>query len=808
MLKSLRSFDRHRRQRLVLLLLVALIALYVGLSFILRFNASQLLRADLELAGTTQDTLTQVVNRGFSTKPNVDQLIAVLQFEQVFQSMTTGELLRALVQYGMVPGYNTTTQLIEDLPSRGIDLSVLQPKPYGLLTALATAKGGPLLGSGPLIGTPTTQLALAARNALETFFQADKKRFLDNITPRNLLKLFDAERIMTSTTDARTNMFIYAWATPTGAVTNNIVPGYALYVRYSGIRVPLYRDPAAVRDIVNATVAGLLPGAPRVLMNTNYNQRLNEVWQPATGQYECLTQPCQELSSFDQTSVMVSGNPVTINLPWMDAWRDVIRSRMDDFFRRYRDVGGLLDVVIYDAEDYNFHIDQLFFQKDPQGNNVPSATIWAALRADSRWPALAAQLRQAGLTDADLSATATPWVWFGAKDYRALIWGKVMQERRTRYHTQAVYEPVRTYFPNVLFSNFRDAYQAHALPANNYIRMNNSWADVGSIVGNQQGPSPYSDGDATTPTGLFASLFQQKGKVAVDSFEVVNGKLILHFGENIRLPRSGGGLILSTGYRNDVNGVPFDHVPYVGDAGSRSYIITSHPDLRTYIVNFTGPNTSRVSQPGYPLLFITVANPYGQFIGMLRKVRSPFLASNVPIRTYVPSREYLGTELVPEFPYFAELVFHYTLYGAQIEFWNTSGANTSPATNRLMGDALKEVTDLIGFRTRKSLFSVEPQWTGDYVLSGMEAGGRKIWRLTHNGLLYDAPPTVVSAANPVRVIFNSSNPDMVPPYVFTMENAEIIPISSVSSQGFWIRQTQGNSYLTAPWPQVASALGL
>jgi len=90
-------------------------------------------------------------------------------------------------------------------------------------------------------------------------------------------------------------------------------------------------------------------------------------------------------------------------------------------------------------------------------------------------------------------------------------------------------------------------------------------------------------------------------------------------------------------------------------------------------------------------------------------------------------------------PYYAELVFHLCLLNPEANYGYirqedclTDGvADAQKAANayKIIDDSLRQVSELAGYTDGKAI-AVEPSWNHAFVLSGMYANGRNIWRIT------------------------------------------------------------------------------
>ena len=90
-------------------------------------------------------------------------------------------------------------------------------------------------------------------------------------------------------------------------------------------------------------------------------------------------------------------------------------------------------------------------------------------------------------------------------------------------------------------------------------------------------------------------------------------------------------------------------------------------------------------------------------------------------------------------PFYAETVFHLGLLNPEIFYGyillqdcKTDGAQDPEKYDnalKIVDDCLRQLSDVAGYADRKVL-NVEPSWNHDFVLSGMYAGGRNIYRIT------------------------------------------------------------------------------
>ncbi|MFC1736663.1 hypothetical protein ACFL1X_11145 [Candidatus Hydrogenedentota bacterium] len=123
---------------------------------------------------------------------------------------------------------------------------------------------------------------------------------------------------------------------------------------------------------------------------------------------------------------------------WLDHGVTLVRERLDDFFKQYKSLGGQLDVVVIDWEAglSNWHL----------GNDLRR---WKEIQDDPRFPEIAEKL---GFSD--LTTVAERWKQKDDSRLNYLRWNSLMQDRLASYLNEAIYAPIRKYYPNVTLSNY------------------------------------------------------------------------------------------------------------------------------------------------------------------------------------------------------------------------------------------------------------------------------------------------------------------------------------------------------------------
>lgn len=728
--------------------------------------------AALDRFGASQ-VLNLMVTSGWTTKSNVNDLLATLDFDQVFQSMSTDELLSELLRLGLINGYTDLATLKAALPGRGVDLTSLRAD--GVLAALAVCDYGNLLSSvaGPLG-------AAQAKNALRSSFSADRLGFVSVFSTRDLVQLFD-DSIITSAGDARDQLLAYS--------TQAVPGGYANLV---GEHQLWFRDDAGHTNTPTPQAAlaatNLMPAGSHVMHLSDFTEIVGYGFGAHRG--------AGYLDPVD-----ANGQPLDYYLPWMDAWLPVARSRVSDFFTQFKALGGRIDMLVMDIESigmdyYSFRLDH---RVDP--NVTPSRGFFQAILDDPRWPALRDQLLRAGLTANDLTlGSFSNWSY---NSPQVAIWNAVMQERTSDYLNRAIYEPLKQLFPNVVVTNYRYYQHSPTIAAADYRGLSASPYTIGPLVGNAQGKDLYGDsngiytlgapGPATmrfqTPIRSLTFVQDVDGAgnpLASGTVTAIFGYAMsaVHVGDTVRIGNPSN-LAMDSRFLGafTVTGVAAD--------GTSAQFRLQLDGADNPPANAVFSMTSGVTPPQADFW-----SAYKALVADVRTLRTEIATSNAPLTPWLPSRNWLLTDQGKDDIDYGERVFHAVLSGAENILWWQSDDGLDPGNAPILSDLLSEVDGLVGYAYRKPLVRGDLGFDDGYVLSGMEAAGKRVWRLTP-----DPWSTVAIGTSGSGVTFQIGNK------VLTFANASIYtPSVAHSNLGYWIVQTAGSSQLVGSSDQVLAQI--
>lgn len=699
----------------------------------MRFHAQARQGESLEprrlLASThfsTPELLDQVVTQGLTNASSVEQLVATLEFDQVFQAMSTDEFLDALVRQRLAPGFEDVGSLKAEIARRDIDLAGLRPD--GLLTALAVAPGGSLLTDTPN----------RIRAALESDFNRAPLPLLDSMKPLNVLALFDGQ-FRTAATDARIDLTAFAWNETQPGLSNVVDLARLAYYTVNG--VPTLVSPQAIVDLTN--------GQPE-------------------GQHAMIAFGIQLVPGFHEgyiDPVDADGRPVEYPLPWMDRWEEFVARRMDDYIGEFKRLGGTLDVFLLDVEDESFSYFGMRSASPAEGATA-TKSIWEALQADRRWPALRAELEAAGIRDfSDLGN------WNPKTDPRVLIWDAVMERRRSDYLERALYDPVRKHFPDVHFANYENSLHNQSLPAGYHRTFTETWSSIGSIVGTHQSRALYGQRNAvTTPEGVLDDT--PNVEVAIASIEGVQGVVTVHVYGDLT------GLAVGDTVR--IYDRCHDYVePYRG-----SFAVSRVIDANTFEYLLPGTHPRIELPPNVHCTgLVSTRSSYDGLVHDVKFLRTQISTSDAPLLPWFSSPGWVEYSDGLSYDHWTEGVFHAALAGAtQFAFWNSKGMDAALEGNVQMDRAIAELEPLVGYAARVPLTRSNVDWSDDFLLSGMDVGGRRIYRLTPNP---EVPFRVVDAARGVLEINGQR---------WSLPNSSI-QSGGASTYGVWIIQHHADSLL-------------
>jgi len=716
----------------------------------------------------TSQILNLMVSNGWTTQSSVATLLSTLTFDRVFQSMSSDEVLASLLRVGAINGYGDLTTLKAALPGRGVDLTNLRPD--GVLGALSVANYGNLLTSvwGP-------QGAIQAKSMLQVEFAANRLGFVSVFSTPGLVQLFDDS--ITTSTNSALDQFV-AFATQNAGTTfSNLVTNYQLWI-HDGVRVNTPTPQGAV-SAMNA-----LPAGRRALHLADFAE--------VSGHGIGLTPGWGYLDPVDS-----NGNPAVYYMVWMDRWAQTVQSRITDFFTQFKALGGQFDMLVMDIESVGMDYYRLrTVDHRVNSNSTPSQSVFQAIMADARWPAVRDQLFKAGLTQADLNSIAT-WATNGTQ---AAIWNGVMQKRMATYLNQAIYQPVHQLYPDAPVMNYRHYLHTPTIASGNMAVLTQSPYILGTVIGNTQGVDVYGYSQGVFTGGPDTVRFRSSiGKLTFT--QNTNGSGV---------PVASGVVRVDFGYV--VNGIAVGNQVTITNPGNQPFdsrytgtftVLSVAADFKsiTYALQLSSPTNKPANYVynGTPLnpAIADFWTPYKAFVADVKLFRTQVAVANVPFIPWITSPTWLAQDQGVSYTYYPEMVLHAALNGAQNFMWWRASFDVDPTGAAVINKLLLELDSLVGYADRKTLTRTDVGFADGYTLTGMEAGGNRVYRLTPDP---SQAVTILSSSGTVRVQIGAKT--------VTIPNASIYtPANPASNLGYWIVQTQGSTQLVGSVNQVLTLLG-
>jgi len=716
---------------------------------------------------SAREKLDFVVSQGLATLGSTNQLLSTISFQEAFERLSTEELLQVLIDESFVQGFSTPLALQSALPGRGVQLANLRPD--GVITALELAWNGSLLRD--VNGQPLTSVQV--RDQLAAIYAADSSAILDRISTEHLLNLLD-DRITTSPGDVRDELVAYTRRSTAG-VDESVI---------SAFRVEMLLPDGTMGQVPSgaeaAAAVNQMPPGQRVI----YVRDLHYV---------------EGFLDFHVDPYDGSGRPYDYYMIWMDQWARIVRQRYQAFFQQFRNAGGQVDLVMIDFEFKSLAHFEMGGDRRVDPTSTPSKTYWQALVSDPRWGAVRDRLLRAGFT-ADQLTAGNIGNW-SSRDIRESMWNAVMEERYHEYFDRALISPIKTLFPNVDIANYGEGYRSHSFPYGSFTKLRQSYNTIGRLTGTHQTPVLYaSPGSVETPTGQLNPQLDPKTEIDRITFTPItqNGVRTNRGTVTVTLRNP-----LSTLKAGDIFRIENQRGEWIDPVYTGQFEIESiSANFRQIRYTLVIANPNRPPR-GYDLTartnttataWFTVFNSYNGLVGDVMELRSHAATSDQPILPWISSPQFQAVRFNLQYEHYGEGIFHAALAGAtDFMLWKWSGFGLDPETDAYVADLLEELNSLIGFEDRHTLSRDQISWQDGYVLTGMEAGGRRIWRLTPDP---DLPFTQLPGGSARFQIGNR---------IVEIPGGTVYhPPTSNSPLGIWIVQNSAPSYLRQPAANLAA----
>ena len=185
-------------------------------------------------------------------------------------------------------------------------------------------------------------------------------------------------------------------------------------------------------------------------------------------------------------------------------------------------------------------------------------------------------------------------------------------------------------------------------------------------------------------------------------------------------------------------------------------------------------------------------DPYGMLLWNVNKFKSMYAATDTKkISVWIAEYDYSSRESsFRNNGYYTEALFHYGMldpqpfliymYTGSSKFSGTEGKKAYNLRMQVISEILNELTRVAGYADRK-VIEVPASWNDGYVLTGMYAGGRNIWRITPD--LTDGTTLEGFKIKDKDPTFQINGTTITFPQGTILQDSKI---SVVGSNGYWV----------------------
>ena len=361
-------------------------------------------------------------------------------------------------------------------------------------------------------------------------------------------------------------------------------------------------------------------------------------------------------------------NPLSENVVYTQPAKEAIKGWFSEFIEEYHSIGGKIDGVVIDLEYENIESYYLYKRVYAQDKEIYQKIVEHPLY--ETW--LRPMLVERGFKFYSPATEATPEIWgitgMAGKGYETCqsVWDTVTRNILSKDLTEAVYEPLIKYYPDGHVSDYQT-------------RSTYNWLKTTSDYGN---------------TGV-----------------------------------SAGGNIVAAGNSSNFNF--YSYRPTLG------YYQNSQSNEPTYQIpiGFNGGNYE--NSPFHMFLWdantfkdmYQAANGYGLSVWLGNynyNKDNPLSSSNTPY--YAETILHMGLLNPKPFQGYIVTSNFEDILDEETEEFITVSDQVHYAV-QVVDDILAELTRVVGAADRKPI-AIPTRWNDSFVLSGMTAGGKNIWRLT------------------------------------------------------------------------------
>ena len=419
------------------------------------------------------------------------------------------------------------------------------------------------------------------------------------------------------------------------------------------------------------------------------------------------------------------------NVVYLDAGVDQLKALFTEFIKAYYALGGKLDGVILDTEYHMLGNWYIYSKEYYQNNKITNQQIYNQIVANPKYQTeIRPMLVERGFTFWENPSgykseiySIWPYQYLSSANQvkyanSASIWNTVMKIRMSQYFNESIYEPMRTYYPDGVLSDYQvtDSY---------------SWLKDLSDTGS-------------------------KNYLGGNSMKIGNAS---------------------------------NYNTYSSRPSSTFYVDASG--------NYLYQNPAAYNKAEYE------DDAYNMFLWDINKFKKMYAATDTKkITAWIAEYDY-GTRAgsVSNTAYYTETILHLGLlnpepflvyiYSGASKFKGTNGTNEYNKRMQVISEILNELTRVVGYSDRKPI-ETPASWNDGFVLSGMYANGRNVWRLT--------PDTTDGMTLAAFKIKDKDPTFSINGTTITFPGGKIIAdgeVSVVGTGGYWIETSAGTNPVIA-----------
>ena len=404
---------------------------------------------------------------------------------------------------------------------------------------------------------------------------------------------------------------------------------------------------------------------------------------------------------------------------WWDSGCEILKGYMENFFKAYKEAGGEVDIV---RSDHEVTMDLFSLRSRPEGADVswdPMKERFEVIVANPRYSEeIRPKLEAKGYVFPENENVCE---LYDVRNYdirqainggnlNGYIWNSVMSGRRGTYIREAMFYPLRKYFPECSYSNTGSSGSA------SWFEIPDGYGHRGYLVGGGVGT-----GAGTHSTFMMFGNIQSMQEFPPEGYK---GKIF--------------------------DNTPFNGLLYYNNRARAAMLSTEGGKFQPSIGRY-----DYVYHAGYQ------SDDAGKEKGASTFGGTPYWHENM-----------LHTALLNPDPF-----LYFGMYGDGIMTDSEEKVREQAA---IFSEMLTEINIMVGSTDRKSLVTNITSWNSKYILSGMYADGKNVWRIT---------PDLSSGITTEEFCTDRGTPTFsIGKETITFPGGEIVSVEgSSATNGYWVK---------------------